>query len=139
VLGLLAECVKCRFAGAWSTSSDGKTSSAGTPSPNLLVNLSIFAQRRLASEEISKLGACGGPNAANEIVFGLFRCDLEELSLATISNAGDPGIVSSVGFTDATADGGPSATVLEVSRSKGGGLRIGLRTRHESAELMLSV
>src|ERR1700676_2931862 len=90
-----------------SASADGKTSSAGTPSPSFLFNLSIFAQRKVASEGISKLGALGGPNAANEIVLGLCRCVPEELSLAMASKGGLAGIVSSVGLTDAVVDGGP--------------------------------
>lgn len=120
-----------------STSSSGKTSFAGTPSPSFLFNLSILAQRRVVSEGISKLGGLGGPNAANDVVLGC--CDTHGLSPAIGSKGGEAGIVSSVGLTDAMADGGPLATVLALSLSKGGGLRMGLRTRHESAELMDSV
>jgi len=48
-------------------------------------------------------------------------------------------MVSSVGLTDAVVDGGLWDTVVEVSLNKGGGLRVGLRARHESAELTVSV
>jgi hypothetical protein len=121
-----------------SASSFGNTSCTGTPSPNFLFNLSIFAHRRVASEGMSKLGPLGGPNAANEIVLGLCRCEPDILSPVITSNGGEAGMVSNVGLTDAIADGGPCATVPEVSLSKGGGLRVGLRTRHESAELTAS-
>ena len=144
VVGPLLETAECVLVeiqsnGRISMSSGGKTISAGTPSPSFRFSLSIFAQRRLASEGISKLGGLGGPNEANEIDFGLGRCELHELSPTMASNGGEPGIVSSVGLTDAMADGGLWAIVLEVSLSKGGGLRMGLRARHESAELMVSV
>jgi len=119
--------------------SDGKMRWAGTPSPSFLFKRSIFAQRNVASERISKVGAFGGPKAANEIVLGLFRLGSEYLSLVIVSKGGEAGMVSRVGLTDAVVDGGPLVAVSVMSLSRGGGLRMGLRTRHESAQLIVSV
>jgi hypothetical protein len=123
---------------ASSALSAGKTKFAGTSSPSLLLNLSIFAERSAASEGMSKVGIFGAPLAAEEIAFGLDRKESAAVSPAMASTQGEAGIVSKDGLTDAMADGGP-CTVFDVSLSKGGGFRTGFRTCHASAELMHSV
>lgn len=119
--------------------SAGKTKSTGTSSPNLLFSLSIFAERRVASEGISKEGSTDGLLSVKEFDFELWRKHSAEVLVVTISWRGDAGMVSRAGLTDATVDGGPCITAFDVSLSNGGGFRVGFRARHTSVELTVPV
>jgi len=118
-----------------SAPSAGNTKFVGTSSPSLLLSLSIFAERRAASEGMSKFGTFEAPSAAKEIDLGLGRKESVVVSPAMPPGQGDAGIVARDGLTDAMADGGP-CTTADVSLSNGGGFRTGFRTCHASEELI---
>jgi hypothetical protein len=86
--------------GEYDSTSSGKTRLIGTLSPSFRLSLSIFDLRRVASDSMVNGGAEATGGEGGRLEREQFRVK------AGGGDAGDAGIVSRVGFTEATFDGG---------------------------------
>lgn len=101
-----------RWAGSQS-SPPGNTRPTGTSSPSLRLSRSILFRRRLDSDGILKEGDAEGREAADSGRAGMSVKDGG-------GDAGEAGIVSRAGFTEAWVEGGAFAGALSASLSIGG-------------------